>query len=75
MPTYTLRNKKTKETWDVICSYDKMQEQLSDEIEHVLGTPGFITMHGGTLSRAGSEWKDHLNRIKKASGKGNTIKS
>lgn len=77
MPTYTLRNKKDNTSYDVLCSYDKMQEMLEGDpnLEHVLGTPGFISMHGGTLKRAGSEWRDHLNRIKKASGKDNTIKS
>ena len=74
MPTYTLRNKKTGETWDVLCSYDKMQEQLSDDVEHVLGTPGFISMKGGTLSRTSSDFRDNLNRIKKQHP-GSTIKT
>ena len=74
MPTYTLRNKKTGETWDVLCSYDKMQEQLSDDVEHVLGTPGVISMKGGTLSRTSSDFRDNLNRIKKQHP-GSTIKT
>lgn len=75
MPTYTLRNKKTGETWDVLCSYDEMQSQLNDNVESVIGTPSFITMHGGTLRKAGSEWRDVLGKIKKGAGKGNTIKT
>jgi len=49
---------------------------LNEDVVKVLSTPGFSTDGGrGTLSRAGSEWRDHLNRIKKGSGKGNTIKT
>ena len=74
MPTYTLRNKKTGETWEVLCSYDKMQEQLSDDVEHVLGTPNFVSMVGGTLSRTSTDFRDKLKQIKKHHP-GSTIKT
>ena len=74
VPTYTLRNKKTGETWEVLCSYDNMQKQLSDEVEHVLGTPNFVTMVGGTLSRTSTDFRDKLKQIKK-NHPGSTIKT
>jgi len=51
-----------------------MKTKLSDDAEQVLGTPSFITMHGGTLSRTSSDYRDNLERIKK-DHPGSTIKS
>ena len=31
MPTYTLRNKSTQKTHDVICKYDELQEILKSD--------------------------------------------
>jgi hypothetical protein len=74
MPTYTLRNKKTGETWEVLCPWEEMKKKLSDDVEQVLGTPSFITMHGGTLSKTSSDYRDNLKRIKK-DHPGSTIKT
>ena len=30
MPTYTLRNKKTGETWEVLCPWEEMKKKLND---------------------------------------------
>ena len=51
-----------------------MQKQLSDEVEHVLGTPNFVTMVGGTLSRTSTDFRDKLKQIKK-NHPGSTIKT
>ena len=76
MPLYTLKRLSSGEEWDVNVPYSKLQEMLNEDVVKVLSTPGFSTDGGrGTLSRAGSEWRDHLNRIKKGSGKSNTIKT
>ena len=76
MPLYTLKRLSSGEEWDVNVPYSELQEMLNEDVVKVLSTPGFSTDGGrGTLSRAGSEWRDHLNRIKKGSGKGNTIKT
>lgn len=40
-----------------------------------LSTPSFASDTVSTLRRAGSEWNDHLSRIKKGSGRGNNIKT
>ena len=75
MPTYVLRNKRTDETWEVLCSYEEMKAKLSDDIVQVLSTPSFITQSGGTLSRTSDGWKDVLKKVKKGSGRRNTIKT
>ena len=75
MPTYVLRNKRTDETWEVLCSYEEMKAKLSDDIVQVLSTPSFITQAGGTLSRTSDGWKDVLKKVKKGSGRRNTIKT
>ena len=38
-----------------------------------LTTPGFIQASKTPLRTAGEGWRDHLKRIKKTSGRGNTI--
>ena len=77
MPKYTLRDIKTNKTWDVTCSWDELQTIL-DEMPDVvkdLSTPAFAGNTVSNLRRAGSEWNDHLSRIKKGSGSSNTIKT
>ena len=74
MPTYTLRRKSTDEHWNVIVSYDELQEMLKDEdVERVLSTAAFVTMVGGTLRHTPSDFKDHLKKIDKANP-GNNMK-
>lgn len=77
MPTYTLKDTNTEETWDVICSWNELQEILKSrpELKQQLSTPAFSG--SGTkdnVSKAGSNWRDLLGKIKKGSGKDNTIK-
>jgi hypothetical protein len=38
-----------------------------------LSTPNFVSMTGGTLSKTSTDWKDLLKKIKKESGRNNTI--
>lgn len=75
MPSYTLRNIKTKEERDVFCSYTELQEILNDDPQLVqkLTTPKIVSGVGSLLSKTDDGWKDHLREIKKGSGRGNTI--
>jgi len=76
MPKYTLKRKSTGEEWDVSVPFDELARLLEDEdITKVLSTPSFASNTVSNLRRAGGEWQDHLNRIKKGSGRNNTIKS
>jgi len=76
MPTYTLRNIKTKKSFDVFCNYTELQKMLEEDhnLVQMLVTPTVIGGSGSLLSKTSDGWKDHLKEIKKASGKGNTIK-
>ena len=74
MPTYMLRNKRTDETWQVLCTYEEVKKRLSDEVELVLSTPKFVSGVGNLHSKVPDGFKDRLGQIKKGSGSGNTIK-
>lgn len=75
MPTYTLRNKRTEQMWQTLCSYDEMKSQLSDEVELVPVMPNIVSGVGSLLGKTDDGWKDNLKRIKEGSGRGNTIKT
>ena len=75
MPTYMLRNKRTDETWQVLCTYKEMKERLNDEVELVPVFPNIVSGVGSLLSKTDDGWKETLKRIKSGSGKGNTIKT
>ena len=76
MPSYTLRDIKTKKERDVFCSYTELQEILKDDPQLVqkLTTPKIVSGVGSLLSKTDDGWKDHLKEIKKGSGRDNTIK-
>ena len=76
MPTYNVKNKKTGEEVEVICSWNELQEILSTDPDLVQGlaTPSFSGAPlKDNLSKAGTNWKDLLGRIKKGSGRDNKI--
>lgn len=76
MPVYTLRRKSTDETFDVNMKFDDLAQLLEDDdIERVLVPPNFAGNTVSNLRRAGGEWQDLLGKIKKGSGRGNTIKT
>jgi len=74
MPTYTLRNKRTEQIWQTLCSYDEMKAKLNDEVELVPVMPNIVSGVGSLMSKTDDGWKDNLKRIKEGSGRGNTIK-
>ena len=76
MPSYTLRDIKTKKERDVFCSYTELQEILKKDPKLVqkLTTPKIVSGVGSLLSKTDDGWKDHLKEIKKGSGRDNTIK-
>ena len=70
-----MKNKETGEITTMILSLSEREELLQTGLfEQQLSTPGFVSMTGGTLSRTSSDWKDLLKKMKKESGRGNTIK-
>lgn len=76
MPTYTLRDAKNNNEWDVNCSYEELQTILNEmpDIIKVLSTPKIVSGVGSLQSKVPDGFKDKLNQIKKGSGQGNTIK-
>jgi|TARA_B100001094_G_scaffold261045_1_gene261691 hypothetical protein len=77
MPIYNLKRISTGEEFEVTMSWNELQETLNvdPDLFQMLSTPKFVTDTKGTLSRAGSDWREHLGRIKDNSGRGNTIKT
>lgn len=77
MPIYNLKRISTSEEFEVHMTWDELQDTLKEDSDlyQMLSTPKFVTDTKGTLSRAGSGWREHLGRIKKNSGRGNTIKT
>ena len=77
MPTYDLRHVPTGEVDEHIVSIGKMEEMVaSGEYEVVhrsVSKGGIITQHDGTLSRTSGDWRNLLGKIKKGSGRDNTI--
>ena len=74
MPTYTMKNVDTGDIEEMILSLTEREAILaSGKFEQQLATPGFVSQHGGTLSKTSGDWKDLLKTIKKGSGRGNTI--
>ena len=73
MPTYVVKNKKTEEEKEIICSYEKRNEWLKENPDWigVIGTPSTISQPGSTLSRTSSDWQNLLSNIKKGSGGNN----
>lgn len=55
------------------------EEQICPEcgadrtVTQVIGTPNFVTDSKSTLTRAGGGWQDVLKKVKKASGRDNSI--
>ena len=76
MPSYTLRNIKTKQERDVVCSWKDLQEILKNDptLVQKLTTPKIVSGVGSLLSKTDDGWKDHLKEIKKGIGRDNTIK-
>ena len=74
MPSYTLRNIKTKKEQDVFCSWTELQELEDNNLIQKLAVPKIVSGVGSLLSKTDDGWKDHLKEIKKGSGRDNTIK-
>lgn len=76
MPTYVFRNKETDEIEEYpmkIAELDEFKE-TNPHLVIQLQPLNPISDHKSVHTRAGSEWQDYLKRIKKGSGRGNTVK-
>ena len=77
MPVYTVTHKETSEKKTLVCSYDELNEFLSDnnDWKQNLSAPLLVSQHGGLLSRTDGGWNEVLTSIKQGSGAGNTIRT
>ena len=78
MPVYEFRNKETQEVSEVVLKISEYDNYLSEnpQLERYYSTaPGLTSGHKTARQLAGTEWNDHLKRIKKSSGRDNTIKT
>jgi len=77
MPTYTLEDLKTRQRHDVVCSWKELQIMLDEQqnLKHVLSAPKIVSSVSGNRDlKVPDGFKDLLkNKVKKGSGKGNTI--
>jgi len=75
MPTYDLKNTKTGEVEEYILTISKKEEMVeSGEYEQVhQGTAEIVTHTGNILSQTSGDWRNFLTRMKKGSGRGDTI--
>jgi len=75
MPRYTIIDISDDTEWEIQCSWDKLQIVLSENsnLKQGLSTPNFVTQTGNTISKTSTDWRDLLKKVKKGSGKGNTI--
>ena len=74
MPTYTFRNKETKEVKEFILSLSEREEMIEQgDWEQMLSKPKLVSQVGSTLGKTSDGWREHLRRVKKVSGKNNTI--
>jgi hypothetical protein len=75
MPAYTLKDTNTEEQWDVVCTWDELQEVLKEmpHVKQMLSTPKIVTGVGGLYSRVPNGFKDVLHRVKSGSAKSNSI--
>lgn len=77
MPVYTLKDLKSQTEWEVICSWDELQTILSEQpdVKQVIQPPKIVGNRMGNQDmKVPDGFKDLLkNKIKKGSGRGNTI--
>lgn len=77
MPSYTLKDTKTGDIWDTICTWEELQEILNamDNVIQVPSAPKIVSSVGGLHSKVPNGFKDVLHRVKSGSAKSNTIKT
>ena len=76
MPSYTMINKETGEEKDMILSLSEREEFLaSGEWTQKLATARLVSQVGSTLSKTDDGWKEVLKKVKKSSGRNNTVKT
>jgi hypothetical protein len=78
MPIYNFKHKTSGDVIEKmlrISELDKWKEDNPEWETVHLSAPNLVSASKSALSMAGKDWQEHLNNIKKGSGKNNTIKT
>jgi glutathionyl-hydroquinone reductase len=78
MPSYDFLNTKTEEVEEHIMKMSEYDDFVKDNphLQRQFTAPALISSAGGNIvSQTSGDWRDHIKRIKKQSGRGNTIKT
>jgi len=78
MPLYEFRNTETDELVEQfmkISEYDQFNIDNPQLVRTFTKAPALVSGTKSALTMAGSGWSEHLGRIKKGAGEGNTIKT
>jgi len=74
MPTYTMIDKETGKEQDMVLTFAERDNLLAEgRFTQKLNAPKIVSHVGGTLKQTSDGYKDLLKKIKKGSGKDNTI--
>jgi hypothetical protein len=76
MPIYTMKNIKTDEEQEHIFSFAERAAFLKANPDWIqpLSTSRLVSQVGSNLSKTDDGWKELLKKVKKGSGRTNTIK-
>lgn len=78
MPTYDFLNKKTEEVEEHFMKISEYDDFVKDNphLQRQFTAPALISQaQGNIVGQTSTDWRDHLKRIKKQSGRNNTIKT
>lgn len=78
MPIYQFKNKETGEVVEKNLRISELDDWKKDNPafeSYFSSAPGLVSDSQTPLRRAGTEWRNHLDAIKKRSGRTNTIKT
>ena len=75
MPLYTMKHTETGEEKEFFLSFSELDKHIVEhpEWELQLSTALLVSQVGSNLAKTDDGWKEMLKRIKKGSGKSNTI--
>ena len=79
MPTFDMENTKTGEVEEFFVSNSKKEEMIESgewkQVHLTVASNNLISANGAILSKTSGDWRDLLKRVKKGSGRGDTIKT
>lgn len=75
MPVYTIKDDSKDEYFEVMMPYEEFKKfmQANPEYSQIFKMPATVSGRYSAHRMAGSEWQDVLKKVKRASGKDNSI--